>query len=143
MLKTLRTIGAVGNNGLGVPGVAWDVALMPLKVLDANGQGSVSAAIEAINYAWRNGATISNASWGSSLNSKALEDAIRAAGDAANHLVVAAAGNSAKRLDSPSTDRYYPASYDLPNIIEGDLDDLVGRLLHEHQVDELARLGAT
>jgi len=33
--------------------------------------------------------------------------------------------------------------YDLPNIIEGDLDDLVGRLLHEHQVDELARLGAT
>ena len=30
--------------------------------------------------------------------------------------------------------------YDLPNIIEGDLDALVGRLQHEHQVDELARL---
>jgi peptide chain release factor 1 len=30
--------------------------------------------------------------------------------------------------------------YDLPNIIEGDLDALVGRLLHEHQADELARL---
>ncbi|HYG06975.1 MAG TPA: peptide chain release factor 1 [Stenotrophomonas sp.] len=32
--------------------------------------------------------------------------------------------------------------YDLPNIIEGSLDDLIGRLQHEHQVDELARLGA-
>ncbi|OQP76495.1 peptide chain release factor 1 [Xanthomonas phaseoli pv. syngonii LMG 9055] len=30
--------------------------------------------------------------------------------------------------------------YDLPNIIEGDLDALIGRLLHEHQTDELARL---
>ncbi|MFT4248404.1 MAG: peptide chain release factor 1 [Pseudomonas sp.] len=30
--------------------------------------------------------------------------------------------------------------YDLPNIIEGELDALVGRLLHEHQADELARL---
>ncbi|WP_442683557.1 peptide chain release factor 1 [Stenotrophomonas sp. JC08] len=30
--------------------------------------------------------------------------------------------------------------YDLPAIIEGDLDALVGRLQHEHQVDELARL---
>ncbi|CAD1788413.1 peptide chain release factor 1 [Xanthomonas arboricola] len=30
--------------------------------------------------------------------------------------------------------------YDLPNIIEGDLDALIARLLHEHQADELARL---
>ncbi|WP_372391600.1 peptide chain release factor 1 [Xanthomonas sp. NCPPB 3582] len=30
--------------------------------------------------------------------------------------------------------------YDLPNIIEGDLDALIGRLIHEHQADELARL---
>ncbi|MCC8538493.1 peptide chain release factor 1 [Xanthomonas codiaei] len=30
--------------------------------------------------------------------------------------------------------------YDLPNIIEGDLDGLIGRLIHEHQADELARL---
>ncbi|MFT4198461.1 MAG: peptide chain release factor 1 [Pseudoxanthomonas sp.] len=32
--------------------------------------------------------------------------------------------------------------YDLPNIVEGDLDALVGRLQHEHQADELARLAA-
>lgn len=30
--------------------------------------------------------------------------------------------------------------YDLPNIIEGDMDELIGRLSHEHQADELARL---
>ncbi|HVJ36359.1 MAG TPA: peptide chain release factor 1 [Stenotrophomonas sp.] len=33
--------------------------------------------------------------------------------------------------------------YDLPNIIEGGMDDLIGRLQHEHQVDELARLAST
>ncbi|ALN59158.1 peptide chain release factor 1 [Lysobacter enzymogenes] len=32
--------------------------------------------------------------------------------------------------------------YDLPNVIAGDLDGLIGRLLHEHQADELARLSA-
>ncbi|WCE02854.1 peptide chain release factor 1 [Pseudoxanthomonas sp. JBR18] len=32
--------------------------------------------------------------------------------------------------------------YDLPNIIEGGMDDLIGRLVHEHQADELARLAA-
>ncbi|MBP3975289.1 peptide chain release factor 1 [Pseudoxanthomonas spadix] len=30
--------------------------------------------------------------------------------------------------------------YDLPNILEGGMDELIGRLMHEHQVDELARL---
>ena len=30
--------------------------------------------------------------------------------------------------------------YDLPNVIQGDLDELVARLQHEHQADELARL---
>ncbi|MBW8809565.1 MAG: peptide chain release factor 1, partial [Lysobacter sp.] len=33
--------------------------------------------------------------------------------------------------------------YDLPNIVAGDLDGLIGRLIHEHQADELARLSAS
>ena len=33
--------------------------------------------------------------------------------------------------------------YDLPNVIEGDLDALIGRLQHEHQADELARLAGS
>ena len=44
-------IGAVGNNGAGVAGVNWNVTIMPLKFLDANGGGYTSDAIRAINYA--------------------------------------------------------------------------------------------
>jgi subtilisin family serine protease len=44
------TIGAVGNNGLGVTGVAWQVKLMSLKFLDKT-PGSIDGAVRAINYA--------------------------------------------------------------------------------------------
>ena len=36
------TIGAAGNNGLGVTGVAWNVRIMGVRYLDANGNGSLS-----------------------------------------------------------------------------------------------------
>ena len=54
-----------------------------------------------------------NASWGSTQNSKALEDAIRAAGDA-GILFVAAAGNNGTDNDRRP---HYPSNYDLPNVI--------------------------
>src|SRR5690606_30150340 len=111
------TLGAAGDNGVGVAGVAWDASIMPLKVLDQFGNGTVSAAVEAISYAWRNGADISNLSWGMPQFSQALSDAIRVAGEQADHLVVAAAGNQTRLLDAPSTHRYYPASLALPNIV--------------------------
>ena len=44
------TIGAVGNNGVGVAGVNWNVRIMALKFLDACGSGSTSAAIECLEY---------------------------------------------------------------------------------------------
>ena len=50
-LTVAGTIGGVGNNGLGVTGVSWEVSLMGLKFLDANGSGSTSDAVQAINYA--------------------------------------------------------------------------------------------
>ena len=50
-LTVAGTIGGVGNNGLGVAGVSWEVSLMGLKFLDANGSGSTSDAVQAINYA--------------------------------------------------------------------------------------------
>ena len=52
-----------------------------MPAIDGSGRGTLSAAIEAINYAWRNGAAISNASWGMPQFSEALGDAIEAAGD--------------------------------------------------------------
>ena len=107
------TIGAVGNNGIGVAGVAWDVQLMALKFLDATGSGSTSNAIRALNYAVAKGATISNNSWGGTVYSTALYDAIASAG-AQGHIFVAAAGNSAINNDSTPS---YPASYNLANVV--------------------------
>jgi subtilisin family serine protease len=43
------TIGAVGNNGLGVAGVNWSVQIMAVKFLDASGSGTLSDAVEAVN----------------------------------------------------------------------------------------------
>ena len=61
------TIGAVGNNDIGVAGVAWNVKLMGLKFLDNYTWGCggyISNAIEAIEYALLMGVPISNNSYG-------------------------------------------------------------------------------
>jgi subtilisin family serine protease len=111
-------IGAEGDNSEGIAGINWHVQIMPLKFLGRGGFGTTADAIKAINYAIdrkKHGVNIRviNASWGSTQNSKALEDAIRAAGDA-GILFVAAAGN-----DGSDNDRrpHYPSNYDLPNVI--------------------------
>jgi subtilisin family serine protease len=87
--------------------------LMPVKFLDANGEGDTAGAASAIDYAVANGARVINASWAVSVQSAALWGALR---NAADHgvLVVAAAGNEGK---STSTSPRFPASYDLPNVI--------------------------
>jgi len=72
------TLGAVGNNGIGVTGVNWNVKIMALKFLDANGTGSTSDAVTALGYAVSKGATISNNSWGGGPFDQALYDAINA-----------------------------------------------------------------
>jgi subtilisin family serine protease len=111
-------IGAEGDNGEGIAGVNWHVKIMPLKFLGRGGFGSVDDAIEAINYAIdrkKNGVNIRiiSASWGSTQRSQALEDVIRAAGDA-GILFIAAAGNDSSDND---TRPHYPSNYDLPNVI--------------------------
>jgi large repetitive protein len=106
------TIGAVGNNGTGVVGVAWSARIMPLRFLGPNG-GSTSDAIAAVNYAVMMGVKVSNNSWGGGGFSTALYNAISNAG-ANNHVFVAAAGNSGLNTDNSPA---YPASYNLPNII--------------------------
>ena len=58
------TIGAVGNNGIGVTGVNWDVQIMAVKFLGANGSGSITNAVKSLTYAYEHGAQISNNSWG-------------------------------------------------------------------------------
>ncbi|NDC64473.1 MAG: hypothetical protein EBZ59_10945, partial [Planctomycetia bacterium] len=124
------TIGAVGNNGTGVVGVNWQVSIMPLKFLGADGSGTTSAAIAAINYAtmmrrsFGVNVVATNNSWGGGGFSTGLQSAI-AAGGSAGILFVAAAGNDGANNDtSPS----YPASYTDSSIIAVAAVDSSGRL---------------
>jgi cell wall-associated protease len=115
------TIGAVGNNGLGVVGVAWRTKIMALKFIGADGYGLTADAINAILYAADMGAKVSNNSWGGLawdrggvLYSKPLQDAIQTAADT-GMLFVAAAGN-----DGSFTDEFasaIPAGLPVANIV--------------------------
>ena len=109
------TIGAVGDNSVGVVGVCWQVRIMACKFLDATGNGTISGAIACIDFARAHGAKVINASWGSfTFTSQALHDAIASARDA-DIIFVAAAGNSAANNDVTPL---YPASYsDLDNVV--------------------------
>jgi subtilisin family serine protease len=108
---TAGTIGAVGNNGLGISGVSWTVRLMALRVIDGSGAGFASDVAEAFTYAARAGTQIVNASLTGPEPSQAVYDAIAAAPET---LFVVAAGNEGKDTDvSPS----YPCSFDLPNLV--------------------------
>jgi subtilisin family serine protease len=108
------TIGAVGNNAVGVVGVMHDVKIMALKFMGGpDGTGSTSDAVLAIEYATQMGATLTNNSWGGGGYSQSLYDAIAAAG-AADQLFVAAAGNANNNNDLNAN---YSDSYNLDNII--------------------------
>ncbi len=100
-------IGAVGNNGIGVAGMAWQTKIMPIKVLDSYGNGTDSAVAQGIIWAADHGADIINLSLGGPGSSSTLENAVNYAYNA-GALVVAAAGNSYQDGNPIS----YPAAYD-------------------------------
>lgn len=90
------TIAAVGNNELGIIGVAPSARIMPLKGLSDTGSGSSSGLATAIKYAADNGADVINNSWGCSSacpSNPVAEDAVKYAHDL-GAVVVFAAGNS-------------------------------------------------
>lgn len=113
------TIGAVGDNGVGVTGVNWNTTLLPCQFLGPDGTGSTAGAIACINYftnlKLNHGINVraTNNSWGGGGYSEALKLAIKAGNDA-EILFIAAAGNSAQNAD---TTPHYPAGYDLPGIV--------------------------
>ena len=107
------TVGARGNNARGVAGVAWNVKLMPVKVLSSTGSGSYASVIGGINYAVKRGVKVLSMSLSGSAYSQALEDAII---NARNNgvLIVAAAGNSALNTDIYPA---YPAASTQDNVL--------------------------
>ena len=104
-------IGARANNLKGISGVNWQVSIMALKFIGANGSGSVADEIKTIEFAREKGVSIINMSFGGSFFSQFEMDAIANSG---NIIFMAAAGNESTNNDvQPS----YPANYDLPNIV--------------------------
>lgn len=107
------TIGAVGNNGIGVVGVVWNTKLAACKFLNSGGSGSISAAVSSLQYCVGKGIKVSNNSWGGGGFSQSMVNALNSSA-AIGHIFVAAAGNGGYNNDtSPS----YPASYTNPNVI--------------------------
>ena len=119
------TIGAVGNNGVGVVGVSWNVKVMAIKIFSASGRDSTSAMlINAYNYLRmmkERGVNIrvTNNSYAGCEEQcgidYATKEAIDAMGDA-GILNVFAAGNNNQNNDTSATPNY-PGSYTSPSII--------------------------
>jgi len=111
-VHTAGIIGAAGNNGIGVSGVAQDVRIMPLRVcayspLARGLRCPLSSEIAAINYAGAHGARVANMSLGRAGASDPGELAAFAANPQV--LFVISAGN-----DAVDNDRvpHYPCDYD-------------------------------
>ena len=120
---TSGTLGAVGNNTIGVVGVNWNVRIMTIKIYDSDGFGTTSAMlINAYNYVRmmkERGVNIrvTNNSYGGCDEAcgydQATKDAIDALGNA-GVLQVFASGNDGRNIDNlPS----FPASYTSPSIM--------------------------
>jgi serine protease len=107
------TIGAIGNNGVGVTGINWQVSIAALKFLDSSGSGSTSNAVLALNYATAKGIKITNNSWGGGGFSQSMFNAISAARNA-GAVFVAAAGNSGSNNDTTAN---YPSNYAVDNVV--------------------------
>jgi len=83
---------AMTDNNLGVAGVSWGARIMPLKVLNSGGSGSMADVIDGMRYAADHGAQILNLSLGGPDGSQALQDAVDYARNK-GAVVIAAAGN--------------------------------------------------
>ena len=105
------TVGARGNDAYGVPGIAWNVQLMPLKAADRNGDLDGAAIANSLAYACGEGARIVNGSFagpGFASTIKAVIDGCPAT------LFVFAAGNEGSNNDVAPR---YPCAYDSANLL--------------------------
>jgi subtilisin family serine protease len=120
------TIGATGDDGQGIVGVAWKVKIMGLKFLGADGSGSLDDALASIKYATKMGVNIMSNSWGGGGASDLMKEAI-AESNNKNIIFTAAAGNHSGDNDANPS---YPASYDVPNVISVAAVNNIGTLAY-------------
>lgn len=126
------TIGAVGNNGVGVTGIAWNVSLVAIKVFGESGGATDANIIQGIEYATTNKILITNNSWGGFGFNQATKDAIEANARAGG-LFIAAAGNESSDSDQI---KFYPANYGVENIIS------VGALTNKDEKAKFSNFGS-
>jgi subtilisin family serine protease len=115
------TIGAVGNNDVGVTGINWAASIVTIKIFDAAGVTSDDAILRALDWTYSNreGIRVINHSWGGNGYSEIVEDAFKILDDA-GIVNVFAAGNEASSLveeDRGEDMGFYPAMYRLENSI--------------------------
>jgi subtilisin family serine protease len=131
-VHTAGLIGAVGENGFGMAGIAWDARIMPLRVC-ANSTTSTppnsltcptTSIISAINYAGAHHAQVANISLTSTSFSTTMLNALASNPQT---LFVVAAGNDGKNNDAPGVGQaHYPCNYQpTTSGIPGAIDNVV------------------
>ena len=123
------TIGATGNNGFGITGVAQEARLMPIRIFARTGHTNQATVLRALNYADRMGARITANSWGG-ISSLAMQQAY--AQSPALH--IASAGNSGRDNDLKP---HFPGSYPIDNMIAVAATD------HKDQLGSFSCFGKT
>lgn len=102
-------IAAASDNAIGIVGANPRALIMPVKVLDDDGTGTVANIVKGINYAANNGADVINMSLGSGSISQAMMDALETAYQTAT--IVASAGNGMKSIYDHDGGLVYPGAY--------------------------------
>jgi len=104
------TIGAVGNNGIGVVGVNHNAQIMAVKIFDDQGSTDSAAILRGIEYTTKMGAKITSNSWGGGGASEAQKEAFQSS----SALHIMAAGNNYSNNDFIAN---YPSNYEISNNI--------------------------
>ncbi|MFN3484718.1 MAG: S8 family peptidase, partial [Planctomycetota bacterium] len=130
-------LGARGNNGLHLSGVAWNVRIMPIRIITRTGIIPASTVIQALSYAARNGASICNISWLAYLDGLQrayYEPMFKSA--IGSTLVICAAGNERTNLDSLTTLFAFPPMVSHPQKIT------VGAIMPNGEIPDWSNVGA-
>lgn len=141
------TIGAMGDNALGVAGVCWQASIMSVRVIGATGSGTTADIVSGIEFASDNGAGVINMSLGGEFPLDVfVNNAINYARDR-DVVVVVAAGNGGPDGASDNNDglggdgnantEYQPCNYTQDNLI------CVAALDQSYSLSSFSNFGAT
>lgn len=105
------TIAAAAQNGIGVAGVAPDARVLPVRVLDAAGEGSFSDILSAMDYVGELGIPVANMSLGGETDAQPVADV---AADHPGTVFLASAGNDGRNLELT---QYAPCEANASNVL--------------------------